>query len=62
MEYGLLNVDQVKSKPGPRYPGEKIIHDAWHVVRGKVKRSAIPTPAPCNPENPTDICAPKNEL
>jgi len=62
VEYGLLNVDQVKSKPGPRHPGERMMQNAWHVVRGRGKAAPGPVSAPCNPESPTDICAPKNKL
>lgn len=58
VEYDLLDPDQARSKPGPRHQGEKVMHKALHVVRGKVKRSAVPVSAPCNPENPSNVCAP----
>ena len=56
VEYGLLDPEAAKSKPGPRHSGEKVMHKALHVVRGKVKRSAIPTPAPCNPDADPAAC------
>jgi len=56
VEYDLLDVDEAKTKRGPRHPGEKMVHTAWRVVRGKVRPSAQPTPVPCSPDAPAGAC------
>jgi len=56
VEYGLLDPEEAKSKPGPKHYGEKAVHTAYHVVRGRVKRSAVPTPAPCAPDASPEAC------
>jgi predicted PurR-regulated permease PerM len=56
VEYDLLDPEEVKTKPGPRHAGERAIHRALTVVRGKAKRSAIPTPAPCSPNVSAEVC------
>ena len=56
VEYGLIDAEKARTKRGPKHPGERMVHKAFHVVRGTVMRSAMPAPVPCAPDAPSEAC------